>query len=89
MPKLTRFKDKERRKLVASRKPMKGPWRLWVEDGMGKEGRSERRKESWFRKKQVSVVRGLRKSRLQVDCSGTTFLLIQESITFFCVPKGI
>lgn len=48
---MIRFKDKGRWKFVVFRKLMKGFWRLWVEDGMGKEGRSEGRKEFWFRKK--------------------------------------
>lgn len=58
---------------------------MWGEDGMGREESSEGRKEAWFRKKKVSVVRGLRKSRPQGDCAGTTFLLIQESITLSSV----
>lgn len=49
--------------------------------GWHREARSEGRKEVWFREKQVSVVRGLRKSRPQVGCTGATFLLTQESVT--------
>lgn len=44
------------------------------EDGIGREARSEGKKVAWFKKKQVSVAGGLRRSRPQVGCDSDSSL---------------